>query len=282
VATATDYYLDAVNGNDSNLGTSAEPWETLGRAYTSFSGPGTKVQEGDTVYFKNGSYGDFIESTQNGAAYLYYRSSWITYAAAPGHSPELNNINIINEDRWAGAGDGSSYLVFDGFRVSDGIILKHTSYVQILDCNITREPESYAGEYAPYFNSGMTAIYGETDHYITITGNQVSSAYRGIGIKDSSDNLTITDNTIHRIGEDGMSLPSSYMLIEGNRIYDIHKYHSVFGIEGPNTGEFTSGEQVIQAGTNAEGIVYRYRSGELEVWQTSVADFNEPADGGGV
>ena len=64
------YYLDAVNGDDSNPGTTDLPWQTLSRAYAGYSGEGSKVQEGDTVYFRNGDYGEFRENMRVIEQYL--------------------------------------------------------------------------------------------------------------------------------------------------------------------------------------------------------------------
>ncbi|MCJ7777580.1 MAG: hypothetical protein MUP16_04625, partial [Sedimentisphaerales bacterium] len=66
-ASGATYFVSAADGNDSNPGTSDQPWKTLDRAYTRYSGSGNKVVEGDTVLFKNGSYGAFRENTDDGS-----------------------------------------------------------------------------------------------------------------------------------------------------------------------------------------------------------------------
>ena len=50
---AATYYLDANNGNDSNLGTSSQPWKTLSKAQSI-------VISGDTVIVRDGSYGEYM------------------------------------------------------------------------------------------------------------------------------------------------------------------------------------------------------------------------------
>ena len=52
-AGATDYYMDATNGDDTNAGTSsAAPWKTLGKINTAMST--AAVAAGDNIYFKRG------------------------------------------------------------------------------------------------------------------------------------------------------------------------------------------------------------------------------------
>lgn len=61
-AQATDYYVDAVGGHDTNLGTSStEAWQTLAKLNTylaSNAAAGSRIEPGDTVYFKRGSVWD--------------------------------------------------------------------------------------------------------------------------------------------------------------------------------------------------------------------------------
>jgi len=202
-AQAATYYLDAVNGDDANPGTSELPCKTLNRAYTWYSGAGPKVQEGDTVLFRNGNYGTFRKHTNDSAAYLFYRNNWITYKADVGHNPILNSISIQNADKWGEIVHGRSYLRFDGFRILNGVGITYTSYAQVRNCNITGPTEPYEGLYAPYVRptEGIHVVYG---HYITIENNEISYVYRGIGATGVTDNATIRNNVIYRIGEDGI------------------------------------------------------------------------------
>ena len=71
-AGAATYYLDAVNGSDSNPGTSDEPWQTLSRAMPDYSGAGTRVTDGDTVQLRSGNYGNFTYGTNDPI-----RTDWI-------------------------------------------------------------------------------------------------------------------------------------------------------------------------------------------------------------
>ncbi len=107
-ASAATYYLDAVNGNDSNPGTSGLPWKTLGKSQT-------EVLSGDTVILRSGSYGSYEEVKVS-------RSDWITYRAADGEEPHFDKIRINGYD--AAHNIYESYLKFDGIIIDgsdDGI-----------------------------------------------------------------------------------------------------------------------------------------------------------------
>jgi len=281
VCPGATYYLDANNpiASDNNPGTFSLPWKTLNRAYTWYSGTGPKVQEGDTVLFRDGDYGAFREHTNDGTQYLFYRNNWITYKADAGHTPNLTSISIQNADKWGEIIHGNSYLIFDGFRILNGVGLSYTSYVQVKNCNITGPTEPYEGLYAPYVRPTY-GIEARTTHYITIENNDISYIYRGMSISNETDNVVIKNNTIHRIGEDGIvTSGANQVVIENNIIYDLHHYRTVINIYGTKTGDFIQGEKVILQGTAVEGIFYNHvpKVGYdiINVWQTTQADFKE-------
>jgi len=279
-APAATYYVDAVNGDDSNPGTSAQPWKTLDRAYTWYSGDGPKVQEGDTVYFRDGNYGEFRESTRYnpGEKWLLYRNDWVTYKADIGHSPTLSKIEIHNQDKWGDIVHGRSYLIFDGFTVSEGVSLQYTSYVQVRNCEIAGEAPPYSelstGFYAPYvYGSGIEVRYS---HYITLEDNEISTVYRGVGFTDGTTNIVIRNNNIHYIGEDGIVVSgATNATVEDNTVYDLHPYRALVDIRGTKTGDFTAGEEVVLVGKTARGIFHRWVGSYASIYQTTSANFKD-------
>ncbi len=72
---AATYYVDANNpaASNSNQGTEAKPWKTLGKAASS-------VQAGDTVFVKEGIYRETVILTRSGTA-----TKPITFTVYPGH-----------------------------------------------------------------------------------------------------------------------------------------------------------------------------------------------------
>jgi len=96
---AGTYYV-ATDGSDSNPGTEAQPFQTLGRGVRDL-GPG------DILLVKNGTYnGGELTYTPSGASW----GSPVTIKAYGGHSPAIGYLYF----------DRSSYIVIDGF-VIDGI-----------------------------------------------------------------------------------------------------------------------------------------------------------------
>lgn len=286
VAEAATFYLDAVNGDDDNPGTSDQPWQTLNRAYTWYSAAQTpKVQEGDTVLFRNGTYGGddgFRESTRynRGSRWLLYRDNWITYKAAPGHAPIIEKVEIHNENKWNADGHGRSYLIFEGFSIPAGVSIQYTSYVKVKNCVITLPATPYEGFYAPYLLPNRYGVSGRGAHYITIEGNTITDVYRGI--RPNGSNWIIKDNHIYNIAEDGINGAPDNLIIQANHIHDTVIKRTTVDLHGSTSGTFIQGETVIQVGTGAEGIAYRYAgSGYLQVWQTSTSDFKTASGKGG-
>ncbi len=286
IAQAAEYYLDAVNGNDANPGTSDAPWQTLDRAYTRYSGTGTKVQEGDTVLFKNGNYGQFQENSEAGASQLYYRKNWITYKAAPGHYPDLTGILIRNNDS-VGNNIGQSYLRFEGFHITGpnsvipyGVVaILYAEYVYIKDCNIERAALPYAGAYAPYYwydgdNVHIRGIPLQKARYITIDGCIIRNGYHGISAFFNTSDINIINNTVYHFGEDGILVVSDNGLIENNLVYDLHSFRVPINIQGTLTGSLSLGDAVtLNSNPVATGIYCGSTDGTHKIWITSAQSF---------
>jgi hypothetical protein len=285
---AETYYVDAVDGNDAYDGNSVKPWKTIPYTWSAPRG-GKTIAEGDTVLFRNGNYGQFQESTNNGSSYLFYRTNWITYKAAPGHSPNLTNIDIMNNDKWGGAGIGQSYLKFEGFNVTGinstdfygTIAIVSTEYMQIKDCNIEQYPSPYSGAYAPYFRAGFYNVYigginadWPKSRYITIDGCTVHNGYRGIFVDSFSSDIIITNNTVYHIGEDGIDTLADNSLLGNNLIYNIHAYRVPINFMGTITGSFALGNVVtLNSNPVASGIVCQETLPYVTIWSTSAQSF---------
>ena len=82
VGLAATYYLDAVNGNYNNPGTSVQPWKTIGKAQVT-------VTSGDTVKLRDGNYGAYEETGVT-------RTNWVTYKNDTNATPVFTKIKINN------------------------------------------------------------------------------------------------------------------------------------------------------------------------------------------
>ncbi len=280
---------DDVVSSDTNPGTSDAPWKTIARAqnYNAGyipSGYNPMVQPGDTVIVRNGNYGEFRESASDNPSYKWHihRTDWITYKAAAGHTPVLSNININNRDPANPPNytpGGESYLVFDGFRISEGANFQKTSYVQARNCDITLKAELYEGLYAPYYPANSAAIGSVDANYVTIQNCNIHNC--NDGIKPSGEYWTIKGNKIHRFGDDGIHGVPKHSVTEGNNIFDCDKYRSSIEIYGSSiTGTFEVGEIVIMSrsdGTEALGIFRSLWSGPntIDIYQTTAVEFRD-------
>jgi len=301
-ATGATYYLDDTNGLDTNTGVDwAHSWKTIARAQNYRTDPNywpsgyhTRVMSGDMVWVKNGSYGTFDENDGNNPRAKWYiiRTDWITYKAAPGHTPTLTSIVINNEDAWnTPKVHGSSYLIFDGFNITNpsntfyGISFEYTSYVKILNCNVQEKPVAVSGYYEPYFLSNSAVIHSVDANHVTVQDCNIWNGYRGIGA--SGNDWLIHGNTIHCVAEDEIEISGIYdgITIEDNLIYDNRPVKSATSIYGTKTGDFSEGDVLTMPGTSATGIVKEWNAGSsyLDVYPTSEATFYQcyvPAYGG--
>lgn len=282
---AATYYVDDANGLDTNAGTELLPWKTITKAQV-------LAVSGDTVLLKNGSYGEFSQTTLAAD-----RTDWITYKSATGHSPVLTNIVVSSNYK-------NAYLRWEGLNLigttippgggaSATVSLRRGNYYYVYDCNITCQPQPIGegGYYYPYYGAGtfvqrcIASRYSA--NYVTIENCDIHHAYRGIecGV-DIGDYWTIKNNTIHRLAEDGVRPDgTNHLLLEGNLIYDVNKFRSSGPLVGTGSGTWEVGEPVIQAGTGAEGVIRTVTSvNSLIVYQTTAApaSFDTAAGGGGV
>ena len=91
---AAVYYLDAAAGNDSNPGTSSQPWRTIQRALPNYSASPVTAA-GDTVIIAAGNYGSVSYSSGSS------RSSYITYQAAdPANKPRFTSVSISSANAY--------------------------------------------------------------------------------------------------------------------------------------------------------------------------------------
>ncbi len=283
-AQAAEYYLDAVNGNDAYPGTSEQPWQTIPYTWSAPRG-GNTIAEGDTVLFKNGDYGMFKEEAVSEAT-IRHRSNWVTYKAAPGHTPVFSLVYIYNA--WNSHPEypqGESYLILDGFRIVNRARMYYTSYVQIKNCEISCEVVAdLEGYNAPYYASGSTAVPTVSVHNFTISDCNIYDACWGIGLDSSGNNIVISGNNIHRYGEDGIHFGghNHNVLMENNYIHDCRKRSSGIALKGTINGTFQIGETVTQAGTDAEGVIYTVLATRIGVYELSEARFADPDSGGGI
>jgi len=175
---AGDYFVDAVNGNDTNTGSQSAPWKTLTKVN------GFAFKAGDTVNFNSGGTWSGTLTPASGSS-----GAFVTYAAyGTGNKPVISNCNV----------SGKSYIMIKGLKFSSTtasyplIITNGSSYVWVDGCEIYAESASTAYAAARiYMNS----------HHNRITNCTIE--HRNLGIQNDALNLKFNAN---------------YNLIEGNKI----------------------------------------------------------------
>jgi len=251
VSNGATYYLDAVNGNDSNP--TPTSWATAKKTFSSMSTFLDALADdgaGDEVDVNDGAYGDIY--TQ--AILMKERTDWLIFKAATGKTPSCNRIWVDNNTFTRNA-----YLKFDGWTVgpytttSHGVItLRDAKYLQFLNLNIIGNGAKYTG-YGIYnlgtisdvtidhcvfsgvntgrFDGFGCPIYMINVNNLVITNNDIKQFQQygvivgGVGIHD----ITISNNDIHLSGADAdIGIGSgSDILIENNKVHDLYLYEPV-------------------------------------------------------
>lgn len=221
---AATYYLDAVNGDDSNPGTSNLPWQTLAKAQSS-------IVDGDTVLIRDGEYGDFIQKNSG-------HDDWVTYQADTGHTPIFTSItatNSIKDDLYLRFnGINIEYPIHEGNSPSDPpwewedtysiLYFSKVDNIEILNCVVEAESK-YLLDYS---------LFAYDVDNLKIDHCELKSTLAGPLTLDCT-NLTISYNHIHNLAKgSGMSIrpgskePDDLIgnLIESNNIHNISNYNN--------------------------------------------------------
>ncbi len=229
-AVAGTYYLDAVNGNDANPGSSSAPWKTIAKAKAS-------AIAGDTMLLRSGNYGSVgFDHTNN------YGTNWqnsITYKADTGAIPVFSSLSIQWEDA---STPKPRYLEFDGIHINVtaagravAVWLEDVSYLRLKNCDIK-------GLYSNVRVGGITLSALQTatngtnrNSNILIDGCEVTDSLVGMKIGGYiGENVVISNNHIHHIAGSGIALVNykgnGKILIDGNHI------HNQSPIPEPNGG----------------------------------------------
>lgn len=227
-ASAATCYLDAVDGNDANPGTSDLPWRTMSKAEDS-------VSNGDTVYLRSGNYGG-VSINNTGLS----RTSWddgVTYIAETGQAPVFNYLSIAeDEDRYLTirdvditAPDDSDYYAV--------VNIVDSSYIKIIDCNIT-------GRWDPPNDTSNYGIKVDGKNYevsnVLIDNCDIHHVGRGmLPYHNLGDNVIIRNSNIYKTHGTFIDIQASGMTIENNHLYGRDRagtiYHgSGIGLSGSN------------------------------------------------
>jgi Right handed beta helix region len=235
-ATGTVYYLSPA-GSDSNPGTAAAPWQTLGKAFAT-------LHAGDTALLASGTYGQGDASaltwTGQGSA-----SAPITIKAAPGAKPVVAQLVKLS----------GSYL--------------HLSGLTIVRNSYPTDSRFGQGGSSP---GGNVDLWADGCSHCTIAHNEIQGATMTGLFINGSDSIHVLDNWIHGNGtthdDHGIYFCSgadglvAHNLIEHNYDFGLQLY---CGSGGP-TGTVVTDNTIVNNGTpgsGGSGIVAEVANGRI-------------------
>jgi hypothetical protein len=233
-AYATDYYVDATNGDNGNLGTSPEQaWKTISKVNSMSFNPG------DNIYFeRNETWREILIPPSSGSS-----GSQITFGAyGTGNKPIITALGDLSgwtisgnwiEEVGVGTNIWSKSLAYD----PDRAILDLTEYKEAeVEANITSTYRwhydsgstkfyVYATENPSSFYSSMEirqdskTVYFLDVGYITMTGLDIQSAQGAVRIRRGVGHIIIDGCDIGKYSKGGINIAdSSYNEIKNNVI----------------------------------------------------------------
>ncbi|WP_010179643.1 T9SS type A sorting domain-containing protein [Aquimarina agarilytica] len=212
---ATDYYIDAKNGNDSNNGLA------VSSAFKSlYKIDALSLQPGDNVYFLEGHYtrpnATLITITQSGN-----EDEYITFQ-------NYNNQDVLLEfDSWTGIDiiNGASYLKFIGLKIKGA-----RSKIDLDDA--LNQPGSCAND----FVGGANGFYNGTG-ILAVGPNLLWSNPATTG-NEIPHHISIENCEVFDCTSSGMAFQQAdYITIKNNKVYN-NCWYSIYGTSGINLYQF--------------------------------------------
>jgi len=196
---AATYYVDAVNGNDANAGSSGAPWKTLTKA----TAPGSTAA-GDTVYVKPGTYNaallETFPITITNSFFVATPAYQATIEESGASTQAVKLVGNASLEGFTVKGDGDDTAVVAGVEGTD-------STLTIKNNIINAAGFTYGLQCAP------------ANDTVNITSNTIYSAVqRGIFVNAALASGSITKNTIRDCANFGIYSNQSNLTIDRNTI----------------------------------------------------------------
>ncbi|OBX26988.1 hypothetical protein A9996_00955 [Gelidibacter algens] len=241
---ATDYYVDAVNGNNANSGLST----TL--AKQTIQSAANLTLPGDTVYIMNGTYnstnGPLLTINIGGNA-----SNYITFKPLAGHSPLLKASGNV----WDAVVIDASYIVFEGLELEG-----NNANLTLAGAQTSYEQSKTA---PPSFNANFNT-------------NAISVAKTG-----NPHHIIIRNLKVHDFPAGGIGVGAAdYITIENNVVYNNSWYtmYATSGISvfGPKAIDAVTTYKIIIRGNICYGNKTQIK------WRRSLTGVDNLSDGNGI
>lgn len=272
------YYIDPVAGNDSNAGTFASPWKTIGKANNT-------LVAGDTVYLRGGNYGGQIIAPLNSGT----AGNYITYEAYQGEIPLIDPSSLIS---WIIKWTSRSYIKVKGVHADGGpgyytdakidvwAEYDQTDHCIIEDCDF-RNCVGYSAirmrgqsQYNEIRNSTMMYVgWWDKFPYTGVHDDTGSGIFIDVGCHHN----LIEDNTFSKAGHDLMRDEGSYNVIRRNHWSNTFEIYS-----GPSftfkNGDIQAGDAVGNRSFSMKGSSFRCLVEDN--WITDVGEAVDNNEGG--
>ncbi len=263
ITTAATYYADAVNGDDSNPGTSEQPWKTLTYAL----GATSPVGPGDTIYLRAGLYREHVWVEKFGSS-----GNWITVKGYPNETAVLDGTSVITG--WTQSQSDDSYLTVQGVvnphyaSIYWTRILATSFPTSLVDTKlfenremgrIASDPDQSVGFGEDYleFRTISEACAGQRAYIIDTTLTQANDYWNGsiLRIMEFNDNATTdTRNVADFVSADHKIILDS--AVDADLRYDAQHKDSYRFVNHPHILD-SAGELYVSAIENVGGTDYR-------------------------
>ncbi len=188
---ATNYYVDANNGNNSNNGLQSTAAKQTIQAAANLTNPG------DTVFVMNGTYG---YTTYNNMTLLNITRSgtegnYITYKPLKGHSPKIQLSTTVTSQVWNAVVVDASYIVVEGFEIEGN----NASLTYAEGYQTWQDYENGIKDWlkiSKYNANGISLGKNVQAHHVVIRNCKIHDCASGVG-GGKVDYITIENNTIY-------------------------------------------------------------------------------------
>ncbi len=184
------YYVDPINGNNNNPGTSAAPWKTLKEVFET----GKNIKENDVLFLRTGNHKDpVVNQLETGKTYIL---------AEKGASPMFEKLNFYLAKNWVLSGVQISPEANNTTSKGNYVrIQPNCSNITIENCEIfgTSDVMNWTTVQDWYDHAGDGILIEGLD--CTIRNNYIHNIYFGLTAKGSGHEVTF--NLMDNYGADG-------------------------------------------------------------------------------
>ncbi|MHA6758443.1 choice-of-anchor Q domain-containing protein [Streptacidiphilus sp. PAMC 29251] len=209
------YYVDPVNGNANNPGTSASPWRTLEQVFSS----GKTFAAGDVIYLRNGDHGNPV--IKGGVS-----SGTVTIEPQPGQTPVLHTLRFQSgATHWTVSGVLVSPQEADGTYTTGNLVQIDSGATNNVfeNSQVRSATDAVAGTWGntDWVNRSGTGVMVSGDSN-QILNNQIRNVHNGVMLNRTSTagagatNALVSGNSVNNFWEDAYRCLVSGCVVQYN------------------------------------------------------------------